>query len=234
MKALSQLSSNIDKGFVRWRNALVERFQSLYVGWCRSDDLACQNQKTLLVTHGFSATVREVFTRGLLTEKELKKRLPYREIPNIFVVNSGEKGNLDSRLMERDLLASAGEEQPGADIPQERRFDNITAGHEDTLATFLDKNTRGMVVLGAECFDRKGRVIHPWGLKDHGFRRKLRRAAEVCVVVVAEGYKFHEDLLSISQYYRYHLDRIQVYEPQFVDAFVTTRIVMNNAPDRRR
>jgi len=237
MEGLCELSEVIDDGFVRWRNLLVERFRSLYVGWSgkKTDDPTCQeNQKTLLVTHGFSATVREVFNRGLPTEKELKNILPHHGIPNIFVVNSGEKGDFDSRFMERELLANKGQDQAGANVPQDRGFDNITAGHEDTLASLLDKNTRVMLVLGAECFDRKGRVIHPWGLKDHGFRRKLRGAAELRVVVVAEGYKFHEDLLSISQSYRYHLDRIQLYEPKFVDAFVTTRIMMKHTPDRRR
>jgi hypothetical protein len=237
MAALIELSGNIDEGFVRWRSLLVERFQNLYLGWCgkENDDTTCQkNQKTLLVTHGFSATVREVFNRGLLTEDQLKKTLPHHKIPNIFVINSGEKADLDSRLMVRDLLANNGQDGFVANVPQRRRFDNIMAGHEDALASLLDKSTRVMLVLGAECFDQKGRVLHPWGLKDHGFRRKLRGAAEVSVIVVAEGYKFQEDLLSISESYRYHFDRIRLCEPKFVDAFVTTGIVMKNTPDRRK
>ncbi len=238
MATLRMLSGLIDGGFVRWRSLLVKRFRNLYIGWCKETDGPTRqnNQKKLLVTHGLSATVRDVFKLGLPlpTEKELQELLPHYVIPNIFVINSGEKGELDSRLMERDLLANKGQDQPGPNAPQEKPFDSITTGHEDTLASFLDKNTRVMVVLGAECFDQKGRVIHPWGLKDRGFRRKLRGAAEICVVVVAEGYKFHEDLLTIPQFYRHHVDRIQLYEPKLVDAFVTTRIMMRSGPDRRK
>jgi hypothetical protein len=225
MRKLTETSLQIDVGFVNSGNQLVDSFRELHLGWCRNDKN--NDQKTLLVTHGYSSTVREVLLRGLLSKEEAEKKLKRAyEIPNVFVVNSGEKGDLDSRWMVRELLAG--------NVPEQTRFANLTVGHEDVLAGFLDKNTRVMVVLGAECFDVKGRVIHPWGLNHHGFRQKLQSAMETCVVVVAEGYKFHDDLLSVSEAYRYHLDRIRLYAPEFVDVFVTTKIIMRQEPDRRQ
>ena len=226
MEGLTDLGERIDRGFVAWRGVLVQGFCELYTGWRKNGG----SRTPLLVTHGFSAAVRAVL-RSLPTEKELRQKLSSPDrvpIPNIFVINSGEKGDLDSLLMKLDLLA----DQP--DREEDKRFGNVAAGPEDTLGSFLDKNTSVMLVLGAECFDRVGRVIHPWGLEDLAFLKELRDRATLLVVVVAEGFKFQEDLLSKAEYFRHHSDRIRLYEPRFVDAFVTTGISMRQTPERRR
>jgi len=185
-------------------------FERMYGGWeevCAKRNPNIKN--TLLVTHGFSTTVREVFKRGL----------PVRQDPpDIFVIGSGDPADLDSRLMVSALL----------EVPLgERRFRRVAAGDKNTLAKLVEKDTKVMVVLGVECFDKKGRVLHPWGLEDRDERwikRRLGDREAFCVVAVAEGYKFHSDLLSNPQAFRHHLDRVQLYEPKLIDVIVTTDV----------
>jgi hypothetical protein len=190
------------------RDQLVASFHLMYQGWCK----VANASHTVLVTHGFSTTVREILKRLPI---DISKPRDQQDLPDIFVVQSGEGNELDSRLMLSALLEIQKDKRP---------FRRIAAGDKEALSGFRNTDTKIMVVLGAECFDKKGRVVHPWGLKDVDILKRLRASGEACVVVVAEGYKFHEDLLSISQFYRYHLDRIQLYEPNLIDVIVTTQV----------
>lgn len=197
------------------RRRIVERFRLMYLGWQK----LYPKKKTLLVTHGFSTTVREVFKRALPSPGP---NLPLEDIPDIFVIGSGDQADLDSRIMVSAIKGSA-----------ERCFRRIAAGDKNTLAKVVEDDMKVMVVLGAECFDRRGRVLHPWGLADVEFiKDKLGDPTAFSVVVVAEGYKFQEDLLANPQVFRYHLDRVQLYDPEWVDVIVTTDVEMQNC-DRR-
>jgi len=196
-------------------------FERMYKGWRKENP-----GRVLLVTHGFSTTVREVFKRALPEMREPGIDADQQILPDIFVIGSGEASDLDSRLMVSALLETE---------ESERRFRWVAAGDKDTLAKLVEKDLNVMVVLGAECFDKKGRVLHPWGLEDRDkkwIRRGLGGKA-FRVVVVAEGYKFHEDLLASPHLFRYHLDRLQLYDPRLIDIFVTTDIV-SGIPDQPR
>ena len=100
----------------------------------------------------------------------------------------------------------------------QKRFRRVAADDKNTRAKLVDKDLKVMVVLGAECFDKKGRVLHPSGLKDEEWiRQGLGDDEAFSVVVVAEGYKFHEDLLASPHLFRHHLDRLQLYAPELID-----------------
>ena len=190
------------------RRGVVESFGRLYGGWIESHSAV---KKTLLITHGFSTTVREIFKRGLPT---IDTTMCHEGFPDIFVVGSGDPSDLDSRLMVSALKSV-----------RDRRFRRIAAGDKNALVKLVENDMKVMVVLGAECFDRTGRVIHPWGLEEVEFiAQKIGYAPAFCVVIVAEGYKYQEDLLANPQVFRHHLDRIQLYEPGLVDVIVTTDI----------
>ncbi len=194
------------------RQRIVVSFRLMYGGWRKNHP---RTKKTLLVTHGFSTTVREILKRSL-PACDPTERSDRQDVPDIFVIGSGDVGDLDSRLMVSALL-----ETP----PRERSFNRIAAGDKNTLAKLVEEDMKVMVILGAECFDRKGRVIHPFGLEELEFIKcKLGNPEAFCVAVVAEGYKFHEDLLSTPQSFRYHLDRIQLYEPHLIDVMITTEV----------
>jgi hypothetical protein len=193
------------------RSEVVHRFRVVYDKWT---GLHSGVKKTLLVTHGFSTTVREVFKRGI---PEVGANLLHQQNPpDIFIVGSGDQSDLDSRLMLSTLLEVTREE---------RRFGRVAAGNKTTLSKLVEDDVRVMVVLGAECFDKRGRVLHPQGLEDvEWIKEKVGNDKAFSVVVVAEGYKFHEDLLAIPQAFR-HLDRIQLYEPELINIIVTTDVV---------
>lgn len=198
------------------RRRIVTSFSEMYGGW---EDVHRKIRKTLFVTHGFSTTVREVFKRGLRSPDPTER--DREDLPDIFVIGSGDAADVDSRLMVSALL-----ETPA----NERRFHRIAAGDENTLAKLVETDMKVMVVLGAECFDRRGRVMHPWGLEKMEFvKSKIGNSTAFCVVVVAEGYKFHDNLLSTPQAFRYHLDRIQLYEPSLIDVIITTDVI-SSAP----
>ena len=109
--------------------------------------------RSLLVTHGFSTTVRDVLKRGITD----------RGNTDIFIIGSGKHGSLDSKMMCNCLVELADSE----------RFRNVTVGDEQCLLSFLDNTTHVMFVLGAECFDGKGRALHPRGLRMGGLRTRL-------------------------------------------------------------
>lgn len=194
------------------RGRIVDSFKRMFDGWENSH---ANIRKTLLVTHGFSTTVREVIKRALPPPDTMG--LNRREMPDLFVIGSGDAADVDSRLMVSALLETD---------PMDRRFHRIAAGDENTLSKLVETDMKVMVVLGAECFDRKGRVMHPWGLEKVEFiKSKLGHSTAFSVVVVAEGYKFHENLLSTPQAFRYHLDRIQLYEPELINVLITTDVI---------
>jgi hypothetical protein len=194
------------------RSEIVTRFSKMYESWVKRHAAI---PKTLLVTHGFSTTVREVLKRGI---PDRKAGIPAsgQDLPDVFVIGSGNPSDLDSRLMVSALL----------EVPTlARRFGRLASGDKMTLSKLLEDDVKVMVILGAEGFDTKGRVLHPWGLASIGWlKKKLGSGSAFCTVVVAEGYKFHEDLLSNPQDFRYHLDRVHLYDPQLLDVILTTDI----------
>ena len=198
------------------RDKIVTSFAKMYKVWQDNHRHDCNRTKeyinTLLITHGFSTTVREI----------LKRSLPetLRELTDLFVIGSGHVSDLDSRLMESAML------QPDA----LKRLGMVASGDKDMLPKFVRKDMKVMVILGAECFDSEGHVVHPRGFTDMTpvrgkdmtlIREKLGNPEAFCVVVVAEGYKFHEKFKPMP----HHLDGIQVYEPALIDIIVSTHIV---------
>jgi hypothetical protein len=181
------------------RKTVVRGFKTVYDSWLASTREL--DSKSLLVTHGFSTTVREVFKRGITDHPNT----------DVFIIGSGASGAVDSRLMRNCLL----------ELPDPKKFRNVTIGDEQSLLSFLDSTTQVMFVLGAECFDGNGRALHPRGLRIDSLRTKLANN-RVWVAIVAEGFKCHRDLLTVRWSYQYHFDRIQLYKPEWIDAFITS------------
>jgi translation initiation factor 2B subunit (eIF-2B alpha/beta/delta family) len=203
------------------RYRIVESFNQMYRARCGMFHKARPAiRKRILVTHGFSTTVREV----------LKSIAPpptpstgSQIVPDIFIVTTDEVGDLDSRLMVSALLEASRNGAP---------FGRIAFGSRDTLAKFIEGDTDVMVILGAECFDKKGRVVHPLGVEDIGEFKKRLECGAFSLVVVAEGYKFNQDLLSVAPFFCHHLDRIHLYDPELIDIIISTH-VRSQQYDRR-
>jgi hypothetical protein len=209
IRSLSNLWKYTVQQIEQDRNSIVDSFRQVYLGRCDAiGETDPAIRKRILVTHGFSTTVREVFKRALPVSGAAI-------LPDIFVITTNEAGDLDSRLMVSALL----------EVPREARpFGRVAFGNRNTLAKFVESDTDVIVVLGAECFDEKGRVVHPWGLEDiEEFKSSLGCGA-FSVVVVAEGYKFNDDLLSVAPFFCYHLDRIHLYDPSLIDVIISTHV----------
>lgn len=100
-------------------------------------------------------------------------------------------------------------------------------GDEQLLSRLMDDPTAQVIVIvGAEAFDAKGRVIQTGALYDRmQTMKKLLDRHRVHFVVVAEGFKAHEDLLSVPGFYRDHLDRIAVYPAGEFDLILSDSLV---------
>jgi hypothetical protein len=190
------------------RDELVKSFNRLYERWA---DENRAEEHTLLITHGISTTVREILKQGLPAQGGRF------DPPDIFVIGTGSDEDIDSRLIVSALKAPH---------PSERRFHTIGAGKKDALAKLIERNTKVMVVLGAEAFDRKGRIVHPHGLLED-ISDKLGAEEAFCVVVVAEGYKFYDNLLDHSTI-RYHLDRVNIYDPELISVIIGTDVELTD------
>jgi len=199
MKLLSDMDKVAIKEIDAERDIMVDGFVTEYDTWRNTS--VSPDPKFLLVTHSFSAAVREVFKRGITNPTET----------DVFIIASGRNGAVDSKLMRYSLM----------EVADHRRFRNITVGDEESLLSFLSDATDVMLVLGAECIDGMGRVLHPRGLRLDRFRQTLA-SKRLRVVVVAEGFKCCSDLVAIPWSYRYHLDRIRIYRPQWTDVIISS------------
>ena len=191
------------------REKIAQEFKRYYQEWDNASDPSC---RVVHVTHGFSSTVRDVLTEafkeGSLGQRDDRIR--------IFIIRSEEQDDLDSRLMAHALAALR---SVLAELPSAATID-LAVADVKSLAGFLDGETKVLVVLGAEAFDNNRRVIHPQGIDLEILDSELDHAKSHKIVILAESYK-QQEILSDSQFYRYHLDRIRVYPPDMVDAVIT-------------
>lgn len=161
--------------------------------------------KVVLVTHGYSKTVRELVRNGPV------------EGHHVFLLVPDDRDDShvhDTRVLGYELKIEA-------DL---KRQLSIAMGSQDVLLGLLGPGDRVLLLLGAECFDAEGRVVHPRGLLGvlGGLVPSVRARGAFCAVVaVAEGYKRLDSLLARSQFYRDHFDRVAVYPPGSVHAIVS-------------
>lgn len=192
------------------RKTLSKRFTDYYSEWRHETS---STPKIVLVTHGFSSTVKCVL-KSIFRDDPSGGRANERDVPRMFIVRSQDDGDLDSRLMAVALRQI-----------RDARID-VAVAEVESLTAFLDKETKVLVLLGAECFDDDRRVVHPQGLDMGKLKERLADASSHRIVILAEEYKHQRDLLAHSRFYRYHLDRIKLYKPELVNSIITnTRIL---------
>lgn len=183
---------------------------------------------TMIVVHGYSRTVREVVKRGLfyrLSEvarghggttsyeqsfrdqmervedlDESRRRTLFKKAPYLWQLQSRTQERFDSRVMEYEL-----KEEPAL-----RGFRDIVTGSDRALLRMVGAGDRVVLLIGAECIDRSGRLVTPRGV---GARLdKLAneiRAFSCTEVVVAEYMKILPDDMLEARLVE-HLDRITV------------------------
>ena len=106
--------------------------------------------------------------------------------------------------------------------------ERIADGDEAVLVGLLDNDSDMLIIIGAECYDDSRRVIHPRGARDRIDklkkleRWKVKRKPEVWVL--AESYKQHDgNLIDAIRFFRYHLDRLDVYPGELIDEIITEK-----------
>jgi hypothetical protein len=160
----------------------------------------------LIVISGYSKTVREVLAR-----EELPKSA------KVYLLIEPQANHLATRLMKSELKYSGGQ-----GLRYSRR--RLAAGTLETLVGMISRNQRVIVLLGVECFDSFGRVVHPRGLAaplERLLHELTKDHVKHIIVGVAEGYKRVSGELVDSEFFADHMDGVDVYPVDLVDLIVT-------------
>ncbi len=211
--ALARLFEVVSLEIDRSRAEIATNFGKLYERW-RSRQ---PQMETLIITHGYSKTVRGVLERTIFANQDLARRT------RVFVMHSdagrggprkGTRDALDTRVMEYELRYG-GARKSGAE--------RLSSGDEVVLRSLLPNATRVLVLLGAECFDQSRRVVHPQGVAERllALRGGLEGRFEYWFAVVAEGYKMQKNLIDDRAFYQDHLDWVSVYPEKLIDTVIS-------------
>lgn len=206
--AIKKFGEDIDWFIEICRKRIVSRFAQYFLEW--ENKKAPERKETLIVSHGYSKTVREVLKRGLEIYEKHKKK-----VPRVFLLDEGNERSFDTRLIVYELKES----------PLHTERHAISFGSGDLLSGLLKTNTRILLLVGAECFDKERRVVHSRGVYElEMLRRRMEdKELECHVVAVAESYKYHPDLLKIPEFYQHHLDQVFLYKGGFVERILSDR-----------
>jgi hypothetical protein len=202
LKPFLSLPANLSRLVTSQHGKICGAFRTLCDDWFHGVPAA----NRYIVSHGYSRTVLSVLKSALS---------PAPDASRVFFILPEEKASLDTRVMEYELKAHE----------ELRTFRNFAAGTEHHLLSLLTNRDFVLVLLGAECFDRKNRVVHPRGLVQ-GFGSLLQelrnRRIRYLVAVVAETYKLHTiELTADINFYGQHFDRIELYSPDWIDLILT-------------
>ncbi|MHC4955960.1 MAG: hypothetical protein ACYTGZ_19100 [Planctomycetota bacterium] len=215
LAALARLRIVVDTAIDRGRAETVESFSNVFDHWLAA---RVSEEPALIVTHGYSKTVRDVL-RSKLTALPASGML----YPTVLILRDGDADDFDTRLMEFELtqdLAPLGVQ--------------VTAADERFLREMLKEKPLVLFTLGVECFDPARRVLHPRGIADLLERMKEqtmpKHGSRGLVVFVAESYKCQMDLSAATAFYGAHLDRVNLYPPDLVD-IVASDGALPNSPD---
>lgn len=211
--ALATLFGTVDRVIEESRDQITRRFELLCRRWYSTTPPS--SDQLIVVTHGYSKTVREVIKRVLFPQLRVER-------DKVFLITGKKEESpeaFDTRLMEYELK----EEAPW-DAARSRRL-AISAGEVSLLSKLASTNARVLILLGAEAYDAQGRwVVHPRGIE----RRLSRLTAAFAqsrsafrVVVVAEGYKCQPDLLDSREFFEDHLDRVSLYPRDLISLIVS-------------
>lgn len=204
LKGIDALATNIIR---ESQTNVADKFTDYAKLWFYSTD---SSDKRIIITHGYSKTVRRALRWGLQTLVD-KHSIAEKSLPKIFVMNtehSEEADQYDARRMVFELTDD-----------RETYLRDVNYGNEELLLSLLGQNSRFMVLLGAENVLADNSILHP-----RGTNRLLPLLEEVskhpngCVVAVAESYKQQGyDLVKTNEFHRYHFDRIRYYDAKLFD-----------------
>lgn len=208
LKAFLTLPADLSRLVSTCREEICGGFRAYYDQWF--DGIAERHR--YIVSHGYSKTVLAVLKSLLASGGDAA-----RQEVRIFFILPGEKESFDTRVMEYELKENE----------TLRSFRNFAAGTDHHLFSLLSSSDSVLAVLGAECFDKEGWVVHPRGITG-GFGQLLERMEEKQIrcrtIVVAESYKRHTGYLrSDTDFYGQHFDRIELYSPEWVNHIITDR-----------
>jgi hypothetical protein len=205
LKAFLTLPADLSRVVSDCRQQICQRLKANYDEWFEG----VPGRHRYIVSHGYSKTVLSVLKSLLAAGKTAQEEL------RIFFVLPEEKESFDTRVMEYELRED----------DSLRTFRNFAAGTDHHLFSLLSSSDSVLVLLGAECFDEDGWVVHPRGIAG-GFGRLLERLQEnkirCLTTVVAESYKRHRgSLRADTDFYGQHFDRIELYSPEWINRIVT-------------
>lgn len=200
--ALCKLSAMVRKVIVDNRNVIVEQFTN----YCRTFFGTESFRNTFILTHGHSKTVREVLKRGLQPLGP--------NFPNVFVLEPDDVDDFETRLMLHELRED-----------DEFRFLRNASSTKVEFMKLLGNQAKVMLVLGAECFDSDLRVLHPLGISQSIKSLQECLGSQFQVVVVGEEYKHYLHLMSFPEFYRNHLDRVEILNSDLVDYIITNKSI---------
>jgi len=208
--ALSRLGDTVQQFIGQSRGelaqVLVEKVAEPFFNHEQDRNVPRDVSPSVVVTHGFSHAVLECL--GCMNAKLSGNP---REVPRVFVLYFGEEGWFDAQKMVLEL---------------EYRHSSLVARALSDIEAFiglLTPETKVLLLLGAEAFDRTGRVVHPRGLTSlDEFKVKMGSVNVACkIVVAAEGYKlFERGLDAAESFFQFHLDRLNVYQLKFANGDV--------------
>jgi hypothetical protein len=225
LNSLGKLPNIVSQAFVSSRRATISMFEGLAVGLLNN-----QNGRTVLVTHRYSRTVRDVLKRGLdadlcrrLRQRHvntaphpsmLERNLQRAEMPALFLLQQDEGERGDARAMEYELREDENTEA----------FSSLATGSDDVLVSLTRPSDRVIFLVGAECFDADMRVVIP--IATMLLLRSLLpamhdRHVDTYVVVVADAYKRVDpgeiDRMLLNE----HVDRVTPEDPSSIDMIIS-------------
>lgn len=171
-------------------------------------------QSGVVITHGYSKTVREALMAYFVTVGPCR-------LPKTLALLNVEEDASDARRLVFELRERL---PPGIGPALE-----VTIGDKASLG-LLSRGENVVVVLGAECYDGSGRIVHVRGAQEElkAIAGLSVQGINVKVVVVAENYKRVDPvnkttLMDKLKFFRYHLNKLDVYGPGTVDYIVSDK-----------
>lgn len=203
LATLEHLDVSVTIAFGASRDEMVRAGSSAANAWLASPNPAGGDD--YLVAHGYSKTVRDLLRQLLLEPRP--NRPPVRSL-----LIGDATSELDTRLMHWEL---------GRDDVLRGRY---ISGPVELLLGVVRKEDRVLVLMGAEAFDRRRRVLHPRGAEQRWSKVLYGLAARqvrCLAMVVAESYKLHRKGLADAVFSTAHCERTEIFDPRVVDLVVT-------------
>lgn len=198
------------------REVLSERLSAVIDCW--ADDPS----KLIVLTHGFSKTVRDAL-------KKAAHRLGENQ-PTIFVTDTNGTERTESSG-DAGWMAHGLEQSIRAEFGARIYTGKIISG-DSRLLSDLSPSGKLLVILGAECFSDNGKAIHPRGALEM-IVNLISTKRDCLIVILAESYKKRDVDSLISGSDLMHMQRLDVYTPKHIDMILSDELVINTGRQKK-